>query len=265
MVWSCQVVQWVVGTLALLLWGGAPAAAGQGAPIDLELVLAIDTSGSVDPWEFGLQIRGLAAAFRDPVVQAAIAGSTPNGLAVALVQWSGAGEQLATAGWALVRDRATAADFARQIETSGRQFMGRTAIAGALHFATDLILRNPYDGARKVIDLSGDGRSNDGPDPGPARDAALLADITINGLAVTTDRADLGHYFRERVIGGPDAFVVTAQDYEDFVRAIRIKLLREIGGTPIGDAGPRTIRPAMAPVAPRRARGGGTKQTAQVF
>ena len=243
---SCQAGRCVIGALALLLAGGEPAAAGQGAPVDLELVLAIDTSGSIDPWEFGLQIRGLAAAFRDPTVGAAIAGSTPNGLAVALVQWSGAGEQLRTTDWALIADGAAAADFARRIATSGRQFMGRTAIAGGLQFATALILRNPYDGARKVIDLSGDGRSNDGPDPGAARDAAILAGITINGLAVTTDRADLGGYFRERVIGGPDAFVVTAQDYQDFVRAIRIKLLREIGGTPVGDAGQGDPEPSDA-------------------
>ena len=255
---SCQAGRCVIGALALLFGGGEPAPAGQGAPVDLELVLAIDTSGSVDPWEFSLQIRGLAAAFRDPTVQAAIAGSTPNGLAVALVQWSGAGEQLGTADWVLIGDGAAAADFARQIETSGRQFMGRTAIAGALHFATALILRNPYDGARKVIDLSGDGWSNDGPDPGAARDAAILAGITVNGLAVTTDRADLGRYFRERVIGGPDAFVVTAQDYEDFVRAIRVKLLREIGGTPVGDAG-QGAPPADARV------DSGTNQAAQVF
>jgi hypothetical protein len=233
---SRQASRCAIGALALLLGGGEPALAGQGAPVDLELVLAIDTSGSVDPWEFSLQIRGLAAAFRDPRVQAAIAGSTPNGLAVALVQWSGAGEQLSTTDWALIADGTAAADFARRIETSGRQFMGRTAIAGALRFATALILRNPYDGARKVIDLSGDGRSNDGQGLGAARDAAILTGITVNALAVTTDRADLGRYFRERVIGGPDAFAVTAQDYEDFVRAIRIKLLREIGGTPVGDA-----------------------------
>ena len=233
----CEASRRLIGAVALLLAAGAPAPAGQGAAVDLELVLAIDTSGSVDPWEFGLQIRGLAAAFRDPTVQAAIAGSTPNGLAVALVQWSGAGEQLRTTDWALIEDRGSAAEFARRIEASGRQFMGRTAIAGALRFATALILRNPYAGARKVIDLSGDGRSNDGQGLGAARAAAILAGITINGLAVTTDRADLGRYFRERVIGGPDAFVLTAQDYEDFVRAIRIKLLREIGGTPIGDAG----------------------------
>ena len=255
---SWRASRWVIGAVAVLLGGGEPAPAGQGAPIDLELVLAIDTSGSVDPWEFSLQIRGLAAAFRDPTVQAAIAGSTPNGLAVALVQWSGAGEQLSTTDWTLSEDGGSAADFARQIEASGRQFMGRTAIAGALRFATALILRNRYDGARKVIDLSGDGRSNDGPEVGTARDAAILAGITVNGLAVTTDRADLGRYFRETVIGGPGAFVATAQDYDDFVRAIRIKLLREISGTPVGDSG------RGEPSAQRRGDRG-TNRTAQVF
>lgn len=226
------------GVGAALVAVAPPGPAAEGIAVDLELALAIDTSGSVDPWEYQLQIQGLVAAFRDPEVQAAIAGSTPNGIAVALIQWSGPGEQVAITDWVLVVDAAGAERFALEIAASGRQYMGRTAIAGALGFATTALLDNRYEGARLVIDLSGDGRPNDGRDPGRARDAAIAQGITVNGLAVMTDIADLDQYFRERVIGGPGAFLVTARDYDDFVRAIRDKLIREIRGTPVGGIGP---------------------------
>lgn len=240
------------GALALGLAGGDPAEAQQGTPVDLELVLAIDTSGSVDPWEFNLQLRGIAAAFRDPEVQAAIEGSTPGGLAVTLVQWSGPQEQLATTGWAVLTDGTSATAFAAQTEADGRQFMGRTAIASVLEFATLLLTHNRFDGYRKVIDLSGDGRANEGRAPGDARDAAVAADITVNALPIMTDVADLDLYYRDQVIGGPGAFLLSALDFDDFARAIRQKLLREIGGTPVGEAPADAILGARLAAADRQ-------------
>ncbi len=222
---------------ALLALAVAPAPSGAGTPVDLELMLAIDTSGSVDPWEFKLQLQGVAAAFRDPEVQAAIEGATPNGLAAALVQWSGPGEQIMAVDWTKIVDARSAAGFAARIEAAGRQFMGRTGLADALEFGIAALATSPFDGYRKVIDLSGDGEPNDGRAPGAVRDAAVAAGITVNGLAVMTDVPGLDRYFRQHIVGGPGAFLMTAADYQDFVVAIRRKLLREIRGTPLADAG----------------------------
>lgn len=221
---------------ALLALAVAPSPSAAGTPVDLELVLAIDTSGSVDPWEFKLQLQGVAAAFRDPEVQAAIEGATPNGLAAALVQWSGPGEQIMAVDWTKIVDARSAAGFAARIETAGRQFMGRTGLADALQFGIEAFATSPFDGHRQVIDLSGDGEPNDGRAPGAVRDAAVAAGITVNGLAVMTDVPGLDRYFRQHVVGGPGAFLMTAADYQDFVVAIRRKLLREIRGTPLADA-----------------------------
>lgn len=244
---TAQVGQRLVaaGLAAFLAFISIPKAGSQQV-VDLELVLAIDTSGSVDPWEFNLQILGLAEAFRDPEVQAAIAGSTPNGIAVAVVQWSGPTEQALATPWMLVSDRLSAELLATGIEVMGRQFMGRTGIAGALAYALRMLTNNGFVGHRRVIDLSGDGRSNDPHDPAAVRDAAVAAGITVNGLAILTDVPDLDSFYRAHVVGGPDAFLMIAKDYQDFVHAIRRKLLREIRGTPIGamplpDARPQTL------------------------
>lgn len=232
--WRAKLLIFGAALLALAVVRSASAA--DGAPVDLELVLAIDTSGSVDPWEFKLQLQGVAAAFRDAEVQAAIEGATPNGLAAALVQWSGPGEQILAVDWTKIVDARSAAGFAARIEVAGRQFMGRTGLADALQFGIAAIATNRFDGHRQVIDLSGDGEPNDGRAPGVVRDAAVAAGITVNALAVMTDVPGLDRYFRQHVVGGPGAFLMTAADYQDFVVAIRRKLLREIRGTPLADA-----------------------------
>jgi hypothetical protein len=194
------------------------------------LVLAVDVSGSVDIREFDLQTRGLASAFRDPEVIAALEAFAPAGIAVALMQWSGRHQQMMVIDWTLVRDRPTALAFADTVEATGRWLLGETAIADALAFGVDLLEGNRFEGARRTIDISGDGPNNAGGDLDPVRDAAAAAGITINGLAIVNEIPRLDIYFAEHVIGGPDAFLLIAKDYRDFAHAIRQKLLREIQG-----------------------------------
>jgi Protein of unknown function (DUF1194) len=223
--------------LAVLLAGGTLARAETG--VDLELVLAIDSSGSVDFQEFELQARGIARAFRDPEVIEAIAGAAPSGIAVSVIEWSGRRQHLVTIDWTLVTDAASAHALATRVDAMGRVLIGETAIADALRFAHEQLASGPFQGARQIIDVSGDGPTNAGGDPDPVRDAAALAGITINGLAILNESPRLDRYYAEHVIGGPDAFVVIAKDYDDFAHTIRHKLLREIRGAPLADAGPR--------------------------
>ena len=179
--------------------------------VDLELVLAIDSSGSVDFGESELQMGGIANALRDPEVIEAIEGAAPNGVAVAVIEWSGPGQQLVGVDWTRITDAGTAAALAARIEAMGRGLIGETAIGEALRFASDLLAYGPFQGARRIIDVSGDGPSNAGGEPEPMRDAAALAGVTINGLAILRENPGLDRYYAEHVIGGPDAFVMIAR------------------------------------------------------
>jgi hypothetical protein len=202
--------------------------------VDLQLVLAVDSSGSVNFREFDLQAVGIARALRDPEVIEAIERWTPKGVAVSVVHWSGRRQQAVAVAWTRVGDRASAQALATRIEAMGRSMLGETAIGDVLRFAIDHLERGPFRGGRRIVDVSGDGRSNAGIAPGPIRDAAAAAGITINGLAILNDDLTVDLYYADQVIGGPDAFVMTAQDYHDFTRAMRLKLLREIRGAPLG-------------------------------
>ena len=230
-------------------WVG-PAAAQE--PVDLELLLAVDASGRVDAGEFDLQTRGLAAALRDPAVSAALAACAPAGAAVGLMQWSGRRQQVVAVGWTLLRDAASAQAFADAIVGAGRRVLGETAIAEALAFAIDQLERNRFAGARRVIDLSGDGAANAGGDPRELRDAAVALGITINGLAILNEAPVLDDYYAERVVGGPGAFTMVAKDYQDFADAILRKLLREIEGAGLA----RRERPVPMLAADGRAAAG---------
>lgn len=205
-------------------------------PVELELVLAVDASGSVDQGEYRLQMQGLAAAFRDPEVLAAIEASGPGGIAVALMQWSGLRQQTLVAGWRRIADKAAAARFAAQIETAPRTMLGETAIGAALAAAMGMFHGNGFDGRRQVIDLSGDGPNNAGREPAGVRDAAVALGITINGLVIQNEHPHLGRYYEEHVVGGTGAFVIAARDYHDFAEAIRLKLIQEIRGAPVAQA-----------------------------
>jgi Protein of unknown function (DUF1194) len=243
--------------LAILLVSAAVASARAEVSVDLELVLAIDSSRSVDFGESELQMGGIANALRDPEVIEAIQGGAPNGVAVAVIEWSGPGQQLVAVDWTRITDAASAAALAARIEAMGRGLIGETAIGEALRFASDLLAYGPFEGARRIIDVSGDGPSNAGAEPEPMRDAAALAGITINGLAILRENPGLDRYYAEHVIGGPDAFVVIAEDYDDFARAIRQKLLREISGAPLADGGRPELYVARRQPAASGARSGG--------
>jgi len=235
--------------LALVLAGMlAPARAA--TPVDLELVLAVDASASVSYDEFNLQMTGLARAFRDEAVIGAIESAAPRGIAVALIQWSGAGAQALAVDWALVRDGASARDFAARIDAAPRLVIGgATAIGDAIARAQAAFDGNGYEGVRRVIDVSGDGASNRGTPPEIARDRALAAGITINGLAILDEEPKLDGYYARAVIGGTGAFVITADDFADFARAIRLKLILEATGAPMAEApAPRLRREARNPI-----------------
>jgi hypothetical protein len=232
--------------LAILLANAVIGGARAEIDVDLELVLAIDSSGSVDFGEFDLQAAGIARALRDPEVIEALQGAAPNGVAVAVIEWSGPGQHLLAVDWTRITDARSAAALAARVDAMGRSLIGETAIADALRFASERLADNPFQGARRIIDVSGDGPSNAGGEPDPIRDAAAFAGITINGLAILNENPTLDRYYAEHVSGGPDAFVVTARTYDDFARAIRLKLLREIQGAPLADAAPGSVRLAGA-------------------
>ncbi len=216
--------------LMAVLAAVAPARSQQ--TVDLQLVLAIDASGSVDAAEFDLQMRGLAEAFRHPDVIAAI--KRRRGIAVAVVQWGGPGHQIVTAPWTAVGDATTSRELAARIESAGRQVFGSmTAIDKVLRFAVRLMADSPFQAGRRVIDVSGDGKTNYGSPPDAGRDHALAAGVTVNGLAILNETADLAQYYRDHVIGGAGSFLMTVQDYQDFATAIRRKLLREILDAPV--------------------------------
>ncbi len=207
--------------------------AGAQVTVDLELMLAVDASGSVSPAEFNLQVQGLAAAFRDPEVIDAIRKA--GGIAVAVMQWSSPGQQVVVVNWSAVTDEASAETMAQRIVGAGRLILGETAVDGALRFALAELATNSFSGTRQVIDVSGDGATNWGPLPDRVRDRAVAAGVTINGLAIVNEQENLGRYYREHVIGGPGAFVIVAADYADFARAMRQKLLEEISNRPTAD------------------------------
>jgi len=223
-----------------------PAAAQ--APVDLELILAVDTSSSVNRGEFDLQMRGLSSAFRDPRVQKAIAAAGVFGVAVALVQWADSRHQTLSIDWQVVRTPEDAEALAAAIDATPRFVVGGgTAIGSAVMFSLDLLAANPYAGQRAVIDVSGDGRANQGELPTNARARALEEGVTVNGLAILNEDPALNVYYLQYVIAGPGAFVLTAQDYEAFADAIVEKLVREISGAPVAGLG----HPAMPAWRPR--------------
>lgn len=212
---------------------------GDGQVVDLELVLAVDASSSVSAEEFDLQMRGFAEAFRHPAVAAAIRATGDLGVAVAMIQWSDNRRQHLAIDWAHLTTPESTLAFAEEIDATPR-FLdgGGTAIGGAIEFSARAIERNAFQGVRRVIDISGDGRANQGAQPAKLRDLAVLQGITINGLAILNEDASVDSYYLSSVIGGTGAFVMTANNYEDFAVAMLEKLIKEIGAVPVAE-GPR--------------------------
>lgn len=225
----------LLGAALLALAGGVSAGSARAdVPVDLQLVLAIDSSDSVDGREYALQIGGLADAFRDPSVHEAIVGGPLGSIAVVVVEWSGRYQQRVQIPWTRIDGPAAATALAGEIASLHRAFdEGVTSISGALDFASTLFGGNGFVSARQVIDISSDGVQNQGRRIDLAREAALARDVTINALVILNEMPDLQEYFGERVIGGFGAFVMAANDYPDYPEAIRRKLLREIGQSPV--------------------------------
>jgi hypothetical protein len=219
---------WISGVL-LALAVAAPAWAQ--TSVDLQLVLAVDTSGSVNQYRFDLQKQGYAAAFRNPRVVKTIRSGIAGAIAVTVVQWTGPDMQVQVIDWTLVHDAATAEAFAAAVEDNPRQlFSGGTSVSGAIDYSAALLAKSAsrFPGARRVIDVSGDGSNNRGRPAALARDEAVSAGITINGLPILALEPNLDRYYWDNVIGGPGAFMVTAQTYETFAEAVLKKLITEI-------------------------------------
>jgi Ca-activated chloride channel family protein len=228
---------------AALLGLAALAAAGTGGPARacaLELILAVDVSGSIDAEEFDLQTGGLAAAFEHDSLVSAVS-ELEGGMIVTMTQWSGISRQRQMTGWHHAHDRASLAALAASIRSAGRAWRNfSTAVGEALEHARAVSADAPMPCARRVIDVSGDGMSNEGRPP--AADSAELAaaGFTVNALVIRGADPDPVPHFRDEVIAGPGAFVEIADGFDDYPRAILRKLLREIDQPLIvsGDIGP---------------------------
>ncbi|HVY57454.1 MAG TPA: DUF1194 domain-containing protein [Xanthobacteraceae bacterium] len=223
----------------LIAWGiwfvAAVLAVGPGAraetAVDLQLVLAVDASGSVNQTRFELQKQGYAAAFRNPRVISAVRSGAAQAIAVTMVQWTGPRLQIQVLPWTRIGDAESAAAFAAAIEATPRQlFGGGTSISGAIDYAMTLLPEGGFKGTRRVIDVSGDGANTSGRPVTLARDDAVRAGVTINGLPILSIEPDLDRYYFEFVIGGPGSFMIAAKDYESFAEAILKKLIQEIAG-----------------------------------
>ena len=249
----------VAGTIA----GGGIAAPNPGtrladketvASVDVELVLAVDVSYSMDMDELAIQREGYAQAIVSrEFLQALKTG--PNGkISVTYFEWAASSDQKIIIPWRVIDGPETADAVANEIMRTPIRRASRTSISGAINFAMPLFDENPHRGLRRVIDISGDGPNNNGAPVLGARDTALEKGITINGLPImvkepsysTMDIDNLDFYYEDCVIGGPGAFVVTIKDRDKFKEAIRTKLVLEVAG--------RTPERRIVPVAEKEPR-----------
>ncbi len=205
-------------------------------PVDLELVLAVDVSGSVNTPRYQAQKTGYVEAFRNPLVHNAIDGGDIGSIAVTYMEWSGSTQQSQQVGWTNIGSATEANAFADAIEATTRAYNGLTSISGAIDWSVDAIQESDFTGTRQVIDVSGDGTNNSGRSVTAARDDAVAAGMTINGIAIEeVTTISLTDYYEDNVIGGSGSFVMTADTFEDFEDAILVKLQREIdpNGVPV--------------------------------
>ena len=221
---TLSIMRPVLFALALL---ATPAAAQD---VEVELVLLADTSGSITRSERDFQRQGYATAMTDPRVLNVIEGSAYGRIAVTYVEW--AANTGVVVPWMVIDGPESAARFAEALTLNPGSAFGRNAIGRALLDGKALIETNDHEGWRKVIDFSGDSaNSYSGPAVEAARDEVVAAGIVINALAISTaERPYLPQAYRDRIIGGPGAFVVEAEGRSDFADAVRRKLILEIGG-----------------------------------
>ncbi|MCA3261308.1 MAG: DUF1194 domain-containing protein [Telmatospirillum sp.] len=229
----------LLGLTVLLVVFAGPRHPAFAVPVDLELVLAVDVSYSVDADEARLQREGYFTALRHPRVLQAVSSGPHRAIAVTYIEWAGSFYQRVVADWTVLRDAASIESFIARIAAVPQQAASRTSISGAIDFSARLFDDNGYEGTRLVIDVSGDGRNNHGRPARDARDAAVAKGITINGLPILSGNENFGRpaeegleeHYREEVIGGPGAFVIPAESFANFTSAILSKLVREIAGT----------------------------------
>jgi hypothetical protein len=224
----------------------------QDVSVDLELVLAVDVSWSMDLDEQRLQRDGYAAALRDPEVHKAIAAGPSGRIAVIYIEWAGIMIQRTVIPWTLIDSPAAARDLAARLDDLPISRDRLTSISGALAFSAKALDQSPFKGIRRVIDVSGDGPNNNGPPVLTARDEVLAKGIVINGLPIMLKTGSRGSYFdvgqldayyHDCVIGGQGSFVIPIKDRSEFGPAIRRKLLLEIAGR---DTGPRIVPTQLA-------------------
>ena len=224
------------------------------ASVDVELILAVDVSYSMDMDELAIQREGYAQAIVSKEFLQALK-SLPNGkIAITYFEWAASSDQKIIVPWRLIDGPESADAVADEILKTPIRRASRTSISGAIYFAMPLFDENPYRGLRRVIDISGDGANNNGSPVTIARDTALAKGITINGLPImvkepsysTMDIDNLDFYYEDCVIGGPGSFVVSIKDRDKFREAIRSKLILEVAG--------RTPERRIVPVAEKEPR-----------
>jgi hypothetical protein len=207
-------------------------------PVDVLLVLAVDISRSVDEDEAKLQREGYRNGVSDPRVVEAMLGGAAGSIGIAYVEWAGSEYQRLVLPWRRIASQRDASAWAEALAEAPRQSLSWTSISGALEFSGAVLAKAPFEGTRRVIDVSGDGVNNSGPSPEGARDRLVAEGVVINGLPIVNDRPTFGRappipldqYYRDSVIGGEGAFMVVAEDFESFGVAVRRKLIREIAG-----------------------------------
>lgn len=206
-----------------------PAKAQQGEPVDVTLVIAVDVSGSIDSREFALQRDGYAKAITDKRFLNAVNGGDHGAIAIAYFEWTGPGMEAPVYECTVVRNDADAEKIAAKIRSVPRLlYGGGTGVGEAIYFGIAMHDRCAVPTDRRVIDVSGDGRTNRGRRAGPARDEAVKKGIAVNGLAIINQEPDLEEYYRTEVMGGQGSFVAVVNDFESFEEAVIAKLVREI-------------------------------------
>jgi hypothetical protein len=206
------------------------------ASVDVELVLAVDVSYSMDMDELAIQREGYAQAIVSKEFLQALKTGPTGKIAITYFEWAASSDQKIIIPWRVIDGPETADAVAEEIMKTPIRRASRTSISGAINFAMPLFDENPYHGLRRVMDISGDGPNNNGAPVTGARDAALAKGITINGLPImvkepsysTMDIDNLDFYYEDCVIGGPGSFVVSIKDRDKFKEAIRTKLLLEV-------------------------------------
>jgi hypothetical protein len=208
--------------------------------VDLQLVLAVDISGSMEFREQEVQRDGYVRAFRDPEVLRAITSGPYGRIAVTYVRWAGIFSQETAVPWTIIGSKAEADRFADAIRRVPLYTAPRTSISGALNYSFSAFTQSGVDSDRRTIDISGDGSNNDGPPVGPIRQRILQSGVTINGLPILINPSGVGGnlvsldaYYQDCVVGGPGSFMIAVKANQDFAPAIRRKLILEIAAAPV--------------------------------